>query len=596
MSLLKSREVILEIERTCDVNALRYNGLQIWPLIRSNIRVILERPEYKPAQEKPRGDLNCVRINPDPEQLGRFELLDDPDFMFVSLPEKHSIRMSGGYYNPWIDSYIDTIRDRYRYLKAEILTSLTRQTQPRCIGTTFLYVDASCFHIPYAKGCIKDFEQVREQVFSLCGADIDEAWVVREANAVEQYRLFYLDVLGALRPKVACHVCWYGAPAMGLIWACRDLNITSVDLQHAYHAGHLQYEDWSNLPSNGYELLPDIFHVWSHSFKRDIEISQTTDCPRHKAVVGNNAWMCKALHGEVQIDRVEGVDVHFLAGLQERARVILVTLPPTPDPLPVHLLQAIKKLPDNWLWLMRCHPKYRDRQQEVIEILDAHGIDNYEIRNSTQCPLFLLLERSTHHLTALSAVCLEALLYGVPTTFFFREAYERYHKHLEAGFFNCVPSSSDDLVKLLSLDYDKTEIRRLSEYFLDMDKQTGRRAFDEILAYSERREFQPMHENLRAINSNQAGMQFVEQGDLEGAMHSFWNAVKAEPTSTKYLNNLAVVCSSLGRSDDAVRCVKAALRINPEDERSVNNYRELVRAGLAVEPMDPADVCSESGP
>ncbi len=582
MSLLRSREVILEIERTCDVNALRYKGLRIWPLIRANIRTILERPEYKPAQERPKGDLRCASFAADQEQLTQLREYEGADFMFVSRPEEHCLRISGRYYDTWLDPYIEMIQGRYSHVKTELATSRAEATCPRSFETVFLKATEGCFHIPDPEGAIPGFEEIRERVAAICAVDLDICKIALTANAIEQYRLYYLDILSAIQPRAVVFVCYYGEPAMGLVWACRDLNITSVDMQHAYLAGHLYYEDWSSLPPDGYELVPDMFHVWSDSTRNDIETSQTSDCCRHKAIVGHNGWMYKATHGELPVEEIEQVDRDFLLDLEQRDRVILVTLPPTPDPLPEHLLDAIERLEDTWLWLMRCHPKCRHRQHDIVDMLEARGIGNYEMENSARCPLFLLLERSTHHLTALSAVCLEALLYGVPTTFYFQEAYERYHKHIDAGFFNCVPSSADDLVTVLSLDYDRAKIVKLSEYFFDMDEQTGPRAFDEILAYSADREFRPLHDSLRATNSNQAGLEFVEQGDWDRAMHSFWSAVSAEPSSTDYLNNLAAACWSLDRSQEAAKCVEAALRINPEDARSVNNYRELVKAGIHV--------------
>jgi len=251
--------------------------------------------------------------------------------------------------------------------------------------------------------------------------------------------------------------------------------------------------------------------------------------------------------------------------------------------MPGHLLEAMKNLPDDWLWLIRCHPGHVDRKAEAIRMLDRDGITNYEIENATTCPLFLLLERCHHHLTAISSVCLEALLFGVPTTFLCQEAYDRYGRHIDAGFFNCAASSSDDLKRFLSCDYDKGKVQSLGSHFFNMNEDVGREAFEQMLRYSARMEFRPIRENLRAVISNKAGLQFAEQGDLEKALRSFWSASRADASSTDYLNNVASLFWSLGRGEDAGRCIETALRINPADDRTIKNCNKLFEAGIHVE-------------
>ena len=82
-NMLKSRAVITKLEAAFDVNSLYYNELRIWPLIRSNLRTILERPECKSAQEKPKGDLHCPSFTVDEDQLSELREYRGSDFMFA---------------------------------------------------------------------------------------------------------------------------------------------------------------------------------------------------------------------------------------------------------------------------------------------------------------------------------------------------------------------------------------------------------------------------------------------------------------------------------------------------------------------------------
>ncbi|MBN2592366.1 MAG: tetratricopeptide repeat protein [Sedimentisphaerales bacterium] len=584
MSLLKSEKVIVELEKNFDVNSLRYKNLYLWPIIRNWIVTRMERPEYIGPPDKYQGDMHCEIIIPDSDQLAELRKHSDAEFLFVTLPEKHRTSISGKYYNIWLDPYIEYISANHKCIKIEMPSSLTAETLPRYVPTVFLKKSAYGFHIPYTRGCIAGFDRLKELVYSLSGLEIDESRIVMDVNVIEQYKLFYLQILSCICPKVVGHVCWYGIPAMGLMWACNELNITSVDFQHAYNTSHLRYEQWYRIPQDGYELLPDFFYVWSEYFKKGFESKKSGSSKRHRAIAGNNRWMQIVTK---QPPEVDGVDDDFIKKLVDRPKVILVTMQGN-VPSPEHLFEAVKALPSDWLWLFRFHPGKEGTVKETIQTLASYGIENYEMENASRCPLFVLLKYVHHNLTPYSTSCLEALAFGVPTTFFSYEAYERYHEDIENGFFNCVPSSAEDLMQLLSLEYDKSKLLALSNHFLDMNEQSGQKALNELLAYSAEKEFRPATENLQARNCNWAGMQFLEQDNLERALYSFWNAVRLDQTSTEYLNNLGVVCLCMGRHEDARRCIETALKMNPHDERSISNYQELVNAGVCNKPADSA--------
>lgn len=577
MSVIQSKKVVGELEKNFDVSSLYYKDLRVWPLIRMALITRLERPASSFAKKR---EDYCSHIFPDQQQLANLTQYKNVDYMFFSRPEEHNTWIKRKCYNPFIDPYVEIVKDKHSFLKVELSSDSVEATSPRYIPTIFFKASKSHFHYPVGKDNITNFSRLHEFVLSICDLDLDDGVIIEIANNIEQYRLYFLDLLSQIQPKTVSLVCYYGVPAMGLVWACRDLNIISVDLQHGYHASHLYYEQWSQIPSDGYELLPDIFHVWSTAFKDGIEKTHPAGRSRHRAVVGNNAWMRKVIQDEPPID---GVDESFLEHLKQKEKVILVTLWPWINALPAHLLEAMKRLPDNWLWLIRCHPHHKYKMRETVEILRSHGIRNYEIENSTEYPLFLPLKYSHHHLTAVSSSCLESLIYGVPTTFFSSEAYDRYKEHIDMGFFNYVPSSADTLMRFLRLDYDKNMVKVLSRYFFEMDERAGQKAFEDILNYSACRNFRPMSGNYRAQNYNQIGELFFKNGDLQNALCWFQNAAKADPTYTEAYNNLGALYWHLGNTKDAAKCIQMALRVNPRDERTLQNYRELLKAKVKIQ-------------
>ena len=154
---------------------------------------------------------------------------------------------------------------------------------------------------------------------------------------------------------------------------------------------------------------------------------------------------------------------------------------------------------------------------------------------------------------------------------------------IDKGFFNCVPSSADDLMRSLLRDYNRTKIESLSQSFFDMDDRTGQRDWQDIFHYACKKAFQPLMCNLRAMVHNWAGEQFFRIGDLEKALYSFWNAAKTDSNSTEYYNNCAAVCSHLGKAAHAANCIEKALQIDPDDPRTLRNFYELRNAGVNVD-------------
>jgi len=592
---VKAIEIVDEIEKNFDVNSLCYKNLCVWPWIRLMIVKHLgpRKPKISATRQKQIDERYCNCTLPNRQQFAAMAQYKDIDYLFFSYYVNHDVRIEGKYYAPLTDPYIELIKDKHTFLKVEMNTRFVKDTSPRYIPTVFLKTASRRFDYPFGADNITNFAHLQELVRSLCGVEIYEGEIIHAVNRIEQHRYYFLDLLRQIRPRVVLFVCWYCELAMGFIWACRDMGITFVDLQHGVTLNSPIYEGWSRVPPDGYELLPDIFHVWGKAFKDSADKKRPAGCCHHATMVGGNAWMRKVIQAAPAVD---GVNEAFFEYLKQKEKIILVTLQ-QPKPLPCHLLEAMKCLPDDWLWLVRCHPRFgKGESGNIADSLRSYGIFNFDVENATKQPLFLLLKYSHHHLTAYSTTSFEALLYGVPTTFFSSDGYYYFKEYIDAGFFNYAPSA-DALVRHLSLDYDKTQVSKLGEYFFQMDEDAGRKVLEDILNRSPHKVVCPVSGNYRAKSCNEVGEMFFNNGDFQKAARSFENAIALNPTDTEAYNNLGGLCWHLGNIPDAARCVEAALRINPVDERTLQNYRELFKAGIEVKrsPQPAGNVSANIG-
>ena len=140
--------------------------------------------------------------------------------------------------------------------------------------------------------------------------------------------------------------------------------------------------------------------------------------------------------------------VPFVRRVEREPRAILVTLQPLLEPLPAVLMDALERAPKSWLWLMRLHPHMHDQADQIAARLRIHRVENYELTESSRCPLYALMSRVDHHVTVFSSTCYESLAFGVPTTVLGEVASTLYRDYLRAGLFNLARSGAELVARL----------------------------------------------------------------------------------------------------------------------------------------------------
>ena len=278
-------------------------------------------------------------------------------------------------------------------------------------------------------------------------------------------RAFFHDMFSVLRPKVVFESSYTGwTPA---IWACRELGIQVVDIQHGGQGPtHYPTTHWTDVPPEGYAFLPDFFWVWGEPIRRFIDPWLPGGSIRHVPVVGGNRNLAKWKR-----DRAEGhlgtKDLAFLERLAGQGRfIVLVTLSyAVEDILPDSIVEAIGATPD-WLWLIRLHPIHRgtDVQKEIRERLRRHiDSSNYEIDEPTDVSLHTALAACDSHVTPFSTACREALAIGVPTTICHPLGGNFFAEEIESGLYSYAVCA-DELAKTIdassrSAEAEKTEVQ-----------------------------------------------------------------------------------------------------------------------------------------
>lgn len=113
-------EKLTAIEAACDVNAARYRGLRVWPLVRLALWSELLNPGCG-ALKGPQGPFRVVRLLPPKDFSAALQPLDrEPDVLLHSRWENYQHLPAWGAYDRIMDPFVDLLGHRFSFLKLAV--------------------------------------------------------------------------------------------------------------------------------------------------------------------------------------------------------------------------------------------------------------------------------------------------------------------------------------------------------------------------------------------------------------------------------------------------------------------------------------------
>jgi hypothetical protein len=212
------------------------------------------------------------------------------------------------------------------------------------------------------------------------------------------YSKVYKRILKKTKPKFTFQICHYSVNSIALSIASKQLNITSVEIQHGGQPNqHMGYSEWHNVPKNGYNTLPKIYWNWNQESINNQQNWINKNKFHHNILLGN-PW-------------IDYIKKHTN---QEEKKYILYSLQPFKFDLlfPDYLVDYIKN--NNKVWWMRIHPTDVNRTEEYIEFFKRKEINDlviFDKGNKSSLPETLL--KSIIHVTYSSGTVIEAEEFGV---------------------------------------------------------------------------------------------------------------------------------------------------------------------------------------
>lgn len=244
-----------------------------------------------------------------------------------------------------------------------------------------------------------------------------------QMTEINLYKDFFMSAIKKNKPKFIIVECYYSSERFGLILAAKELGIPCADLQHGIQGSHHIAYYYGKMPTEGYELLPDYFFVWSKFDKQNIE-SWTGKEGRHRAMIVGNTWMefCERRKDILELRNVSRVIERIANG---KVNVLFTMDYDLPND---NIFKLIKKSPKNWYWWIRMHPVTSNDNNLKERLVSKMSGDNWNIDDATLVPLPVLLRVIDINITFGSTVARECNDLGIPSIVESDMVFEGYKK------------------------------------------------------------------------------------------------------------------------------------------------------------------------
>lgn len=506
-TLLKMLSVM---EEDLDVNQFVVDGFHLWPVLRftlaqklqdhdahqsgpENIRAaeahIEKRFDALIAAAPPRPDIaphDLTSIVPTiraPQGRGIF---------FATRPEDHSLRTPAGFYAPVLDPWIELARGTWPCVKSELITARYNDLQPRHFFTfgsinqthSQMGLDdiVACYAVmKVGKSIIAAVKEWFERELQITWPALDDVF---ETDIVRlwQDKQVYREMLKATQPALVLTSCFYLPPSLSAVWAARELGIPVADVQHGGNgASHMGYTHWRNIPTQGYYALPDYFFVWDSLSANNLLRWFPQSTPAHQVIVTGRFGLAHAARAAANPQATSALE----AAVKGAEKVILVSLQPLESAgLSPVILEAMRRAPDTWTWLVRSHPiaKTLNHTHMLPDALEktmrSAGIKRFDAQQATALPLAQILPHVTHHLTGFSGTSLECAVFNIRTTFTHIGVWSFFKNLIDMGIADFADTPE---AVLQSISNDKPFPDVSGELFIPRDDATAMAALTHIM-------------------------------------------------------------------------------------------------------------------
>lgn len=456
-----------ELEREFPVSKWKLFGFYIWPVIRVSLGLKLSQESFLKEKNQLTSSSSSIisdsietifnsLYNSVADSSNNQNLKNKYDIVFLNASSTRYYKLGGKWFNPFSDSFINHFeKDNINSLVLEYPDTnkkIPRYRPSKYIGTS---INLMNLNVLFQKRFEKA-EQLKPEGFDnfLKRVNLPLDFFLKKILRVLNYSALFEKIIKKTKPSLIIVEGFYSYIAMGMLLAAHKNGIKSMDIQHGVQSENdFLFSNWTIIPKDGYELLPDIFWCWSKDEKENIDKWTFNSDTLYSSFTGGNPVL------EINDDdeNIKLFHQEILAQKNNSLKNILYTHQASYEISEI-LFTAVKNSNENCKWWFRFHPQYPEAQNKVLAKLAKYNFKNVITENVTGYPLPLLLNNMDLHVTEFSSTVLEAEMLGVPSILLSETGAELFNKQIESGIAKYVSNSENFLKESEALIGETKEI------------------------------------------------------------------------------------------------------------------------------------------
>lgn len=492
-------EIINDIEKRFPVSEWLIDNISIWPLVRIQLSAkmlskldsdlkIISKSFFDKIKHFVKYILIDSIVSLIDNQNNQKIKKESVDVIFLSDANDRRVYLNKKWYDIYCSPIIDTLKKsgkRYFFLEYCVTG---KYKLPRYEKTFFIEKQLKNIRFRHeiiiklltplnikkvSSEYLPKFSEFENYMSEMGFADyfISKEELMAKIALVLRYRDYYDKIIANTKPSKAIVVSYYGLQEMAFVLACKQSGIPVIDIQHGVQGElHKAYGRWMSVPDKGYELLPDVFAVWSKEEKEAIEQWSNSN-NSHRVFVLGNIWNDMWKESD-KLPIVSHLDQHVIKLMEKNdyKSNILYTLQPGVK-TPNLLIYTIDHTP-NIQWWIRLHPAMISESKTYVNIFKKSP--NVNINEASLLPLPGILKHISVHITNHSSVVLDAASFSVKSIVLTELGVELYRDLVDSGMvYYCADSVSlmekiNELITSEIIDYTQIQNTHTEQRIMEL--------------------------------------------------------------------------------------------------------------------------------
>jgi|GEM_PF-4107780 len=480
-------EALHFIEKKVPVHEWTVNGVHLWPMVRFQLETYFYYSAVETlSKSDKKGFVHVLKeqiflcfdwvLNGIQDSYSKLFLnFSDKKADIVALTDGYQFRAFEGVLK---DILVDPIRQGFESKKNRFLfltvfrKKILNKFSKVFLVPPYLFFESIVYKRRYFKSAdthfpgFLEYQQGLKDLGAVSFSLYSKHSLIKLGLTIDFYKQYFIKKIISAETKLGLVVSYYAPLPMGFVAACRQLGISSVDVQHGvisqYHSAYAQF---LQVPQNGFNTMPNLFLSWKPS-DADCINQWASSTKVHKAIavgpLGHLSWQ-QHKHAYFKQASYQAFLNLFKEKTKEGCKHILVTLQPLmPSQLNV-LAQVIRDSGKQYFWWIRLHPLQSQDMESVLQCLGLNHSyqNNVNLELATTLNLYAVLEKVDIHITYSSSTVIEASILNIPSIVIHEDGAQYYAQEIKEGSAFLATKATDIEHKLAQLCSEK---KTVSEY------------------------------------------------------------------------------------------------------------------------------------